>query len=169
MPDIKFFKAVPEDAAELIEYFKKVGAETDYLLMDSGGLLMTVEQEVRYLTEINSKNGIYLIAENAEGKIVAVSNCDIEDKTDRHLHVYTMGVSVLKEYWGRGIGYRMIEIMINMVREKGGEKIQLYVRSDNVRAVSLYIKLGFEIDGTLRKAMKIGHEYYNEYIMSLLL
>lgn len=169
MPEIKIYKAVPRDAADLIEYFKKVGAETDNLLMDGTGLRTTVEAEQRYLQNINNINGIYLLADDGYGKIVAVSNCNVEDKNERHDHVYTLGISVLKDYWGRGIAHKMMNMMIEMVKEKGGVKIDLIVRADNYRAIALYVKCGFEIEGRLRKAMKVNGVFYDEYRMAMIL
>jgi RimJ/RimL family protein N-acetyltransferase len=46
------------------------------------------------------------------------------------------------------------------------KKIQLSVRTDNHRAVHLYKKLGFIIEGELKNDTYILNEYYNTYIMA---
>jgi len=169
MSEIKIYRAVPNDAAEIVEYFKIVGGETDNLLMDGRGLLVSAAEEERYLQRINAENGIYLIADNGEGKIVSVGNCKIEDHNERHNHVYVLGISVLKEYWGRGIAHKMINMIIEMVRQRGGKKIKLIVRHDNYRAIALYIKCGFKFDGKFPMAMQVRGVFYDEYEMSLVL
>jgi RimJ/RimL family protein N-acetyltransferase len=169
MTEIKIYRAVPTDAADIVEYFKIVGGETDNLLMDGRGLLVSAAEEERYLQRINAENGIYLIADNGERKVVSVGNCKIEDHNERHNHTYVLGISVLKEYWGRGIAHKMIVMIIDMVKQRGGKKIKLTVRHDNHRAIALYVKCGFRVDGRMPMAMQVNGVFYDEYEMSLIL
>jgi RimJ/RimL family protein N-acetyltransferase len=41
----------------------------------------------------------------------------------------------------------------------------------NTRAINLYKKAGFEIEGTIQRSYKLSqsNEYYDEYLMGLLL
>lgn len=46
--------------------------------------------------------------------------------------------------WGKGIGTKMIQIMLNFLCNKGASKVLLEVKSSNVRAISSYKKCGFK-------------------------
>jgi RimJ/RimL family protein N-acetyltransferase len=46
-------------------------------------------------------------------------------------------------------------------------KIDLRVRTDNQRAIELYQRKGFTIEGTIRKAIWIDGRYYDHYWMGL--
>jgi len=42
-------------------------------------------------------------------------------------------------------------------------------RVDNEKAISLYKKLGFEIEGQLKNAVYIDGKYFDNYIMGLII
>ena len=48
------------------------------------------------------------------------------------------------DYWGKGIGTKVIQLMLNYLCEKGAEKVVLEVKNNNNRAISSYEKCGFQ-------------------------
>ena len=48
------------------------------------------------------------------------------------------------DYWGKGIGTKAIEIMLNYLCKRGAEKVVLEVKNYNSRAISSYKKCGFQ-------------------------
>jgi len=59
----------------------------------------------------------------------------------------------------------MMLTAIEWAKHNSITKLQLQVRTDNDRAVQLYQKLGFSIEGKITQAMKINHIYFDDYIM----
>jgi ribosomal-protein-alanine N-acetyltransferase len=58
-----------------------------------------------------------------------------------------------KSYWGRGVGFEVSTAVIDFCF-KGNlklRKINLGVRAENIAAITLYKKLGFEIEGIYKK------------------
>lgn len=159
-----------DDAKNILEYLKKVGSETDFLMMDENGCGFTIEQEEDHLRQYeNKKFGLYLIATNENNEIVAQSAISQEYPSRKKAeHIYNFGIAVLKEYWGNGIASKMMTDLINYAKKIGVIRLELRVRVDNVIAISLYKKFGFEIEGNIKKMMKIGNQYYDEYIMALI-
>jgi RimJ/RimL family protein N-acetyltransferase len=49
------------------------------------------------------------------------------------------------------------------------EELSLTVVASNTAAYRLYIAAGFERYGLERRALKVGHEYYDEVLMALTL
>lgn len=49
-----------------------------------------------------------------------------------------------KEYWGKGYGKKIIELIEKKAKTISIKYIHLSVRQDNIRAVSLYYKAGFK-------------------------
>lgn len=88
---------------------------------------------------------------------------------ERMKHRGEISVSVLKAYWGHGIGTRLMEHLITFAKGIGAEIIALEVRSDNVRAIKLYEKFGFEKIGTFRGFFKIDGEWVDFDLMNLYL
>ena len=163
---IEYRIAKREDAHSLAEYVRCVGGETDFLSYGADTFNMSDEREARFIERFEkSKKDIMLVALDGE-RIVA--NASLEaNRVQRYSHVSELSVTVLKEYWGKGIGSRLVEIMIDFARENGVEVIYLEARSDNERAISLYRKFGFEKKGEIDRFFKIKDDYYGCVIMTL--
>lgn len=149
-------KAVKTDAAALLEFLKQVGAETENLTFGAEGLSLTVEAEASYITNVlNSKDNIQLVAKD-NGKIIG--DASLERMPRRMGHRGELGISVLKEYWNKGVGSRLMEAVISFAKENDYDLIDLEVRSDNVQAIHLYEKYGFKKWGTHPSFFKIENK-----------
>src|SRR5258706_8024590 len=86
--------------------------------------------------------------------------CDVlpvERPTKAHGGV--LGVGVLGEHRGSGIGTALIRATLERARAAGLTRIELTVREGNVRARGLYEKLGFRHEGLKRNAVRVDGKY----------
>jgi ribosomal protein S18 acetylase RimI-like enzyme len=83
-------------------------------------------------------------------------------------HRGTLGMGILPEYRGRGVGRRLLETCISKAWSKGITRIELEVRADNTRAIKLYEKFGFIQEALKSRAMRFDGVYYDAIQMSLL-
>ena len=58
-------------------------------------------------------------------------------------HRAEFGVSVLKEYWGLGLGLALTKACIKCAKAAGYVQLELEVAAENASAISLYKKVGF--------------------------
>jgi ribosomal protein S18 acetylase RimI-like enzyme len=84
-------------------------------------------------------------------------------------HSGRLGTGVLKGFRGRGIGSRLVERAIQKAREKGLLRIELEVYSSNLRAINLYRKFNFKLEGRKSKARYLDGVFEDIDIMALLL
>jgi len=71
---------------------------------------------------------------------------------DKEPGVWTLSnVAVLPEYRGRGIAGALVNVAIDYVRQRGGKRLLLQVRSDNSLAKGLYHRRGFVHFDTLEE------------------
>jgi ribosomal protein S18 acetylase RimI-like enzyme len=84
-------------------------------------------------------------------------------------HCGSLGMGLLPEYRGQGIGRRLLQACITKAGRKGITRIELEVRADNERAIGLYKALGFEVEAVKRHAMRFDGLYFDALQMSLLL
>lgn len=149
-------RATCADAAEILQYLKQIGAETDNLTFGAEGLPFTSESEAAYLRQIeNSCDAIMFIAKE-NGKIVG--DASLSRLPRRMKHRGDLGISVLKKCWNRGIGSQLLLEIINFAKQNSFEVIDLQVRSDNLSAIHLYEKFGFQKIGIHPSFFKIGRE-----------
>ena len=69
---------------------------------------------------------------------------------------------------GSGLATAMVAEAIECLRAEGILRVELLVEADNPRGVAFYRKLGFELEGCLKKAYKRAGEtsYVDELIMA---
>lgn len=159
--------AVPGDAGPLIEYLRAVAGESTFLTFDPDEFLVTEEQEEAILRGYQeSDNQLYLIG-LVDGAIVAALTFSAGSRR-RVRHRGELGMSVREAYWGRGIGALMLDTLIGWARGTGIiGKINLHVRADNARAVALYLRKGFAIEGTMSRGMLIDGIWHDHHAMGL--
>ncbi len=80
-------------------------------------------------------------------------------------HVFTMGVSVRRNCWGRGVGRALFQTAMDRARSLGAEKLELGVCDHNERAIRMYERAGFVREGVRRRALKTYKGEYHDDIM----
>lgn len=84
-------------------------------------------------------------------------------------HVGSLGIGVLDAFRGIGIGRALMQAALEAAKDKGLTRIELTVRENNKKAIELYKKIGFVIEGLHRNAIRIDGNYQNYISMALLL
>lgn len=149
-------KAISADAKALLEYMKTIGGETDNLTFGAEGFSCTVEEEEAFIKEKEGSHDELMLVAKDNGKIVGDASLSRLPRRMRHRGDF--GIAVLKEYWNRGIGGKLLCEVISFAKENSFEVIELQVRSDNNSAIHLYEKFGFKRFGTHESFFKIGEE-----------
>lgn len=91
------------------------------------------------------------------------------DFHDHKANVSELGLLIgNKNYWGKGIGYEACKLAIEYGFDKMKlRKIYLAVYENNPKAKKLYEKLGFQLEGTLRKHVLANGELCDKYLMGI--
>jgi RimJ/RimL family protein N-acetyltransferase len=158
-------EAVPEDAAALLGYIEAVSAESEFLTFAPGEFTLSVAAEAEVLRQYaQADNQLYLLG-LTEQAIVAVAILSASTRA-RIRHSGELAMSVRRQYWGRGVGSVMLDTLIGWARATGIiSKINLRVRADNQRALRLYQRKGFVLEGTLRREMRVGERYFDNHCL----
>ena len=131
------------DGPAVYENFNLTHAETDYLLSYPDENSFDPEQEARFLEEkAKSPDEIELIA-LISGKVAGTAGIEAIGKKYKVKHRAEFGISILKEYWGLGLGRALAEACIECAKEAGYSQLELNAVAENTRALSLYRTLGF--------------------------
>ena len=162
-------EVVPDDAPAILEYLEDISGETDFLLRGPGEMGFTEDQERQFIADALDNPGCLFLVAELEGRIVA-SLGFFAGKAPRTVHSGEFGMAVRRECWALGIGSRLVDRLLDWAREGGFiTKINLQVRVDNERAIALYRKKGFQTEGRITRAMRIGEEFFDFYHMGIVL
>jgi len=124
-------------------------------------------EEVRAFVDRNIARGYPQLVALDQGRVVGW--CDVlpmDRPVMRHCGVLVMGL--LPAYRGRGIGEQLMRRSLSAARELGLSRIELSVRADNTRAAALYAKLGFQVEGSKRRAFLVDGVHHDLVVMALL-
>ena len=161
-------EACGSDAKEMLVYTRSVGGETDFLSYGKDTFNIGEEKEARFLERFkNSKKCIMLIVLEGE-KIVGSASIE-SNRTARYSHRAELSITVLKDYWGKGVGSAMMEELLDFCRKSEIDSVHLEVRSDNLRAIALYTKFGFKQIGKYERYFKINGKFFDADFMVLYL
>lgn len=96
--------------------------------------------------------------------------CDILPMVGQaRAHAGRLGIWLLPEARGQGLGARLLAAAIDKARTKGITRVELTVRVDNLNAKALYERFGFVVEGLQRNSTRVGGEYSHAWAMALLL
>ena len=155
-----------EDYKELLDFMRKVKGETNFLLGYPDEIKLSYEDEKEHIKKVkSSETSNHFVATKNNKMIGCIS---FNGNTARKMRHYgTIGISVLKEYWSRGVATVLLEKLISWAKEKGIKKINLDVFENNKRAIKLYEKFGFKLEGCIEDGIFDGENYINLLVYGL--
>ena len=124
-------------------------------------------ESVRALVLDNISHGYPELVAVSAGRVVGW--CDVVPKPRPiYVHVGVLGMGLLPEFRGQGLGGRLIRQTLAAAQAFGLTRVELSVRENNEGAVALYKRVGFEIEGLERNATRVDGAYENADLMAIL-
>jgi len=159
------------DAADgllVYETFNATHAETDYLLSYPDENSFSPEQETQFLSEKTGSSDEIEIIAIIDGKVVGTAGIAAVGRKYKVKHRAEFGISILKEYWGLGLGKALSEACIRCAKDAGYTQLELNVVAENSAAISLYQSLGFVEFGRNPKGFNSRKSGYQELVYMML-
>lgn len=158
--------AVEEDAASLLALRQIVFEETEYMLWEPAEFKDSVDDERKRIERLNASRNSRCLVAIADDAPVGFLNA-MGSPVNRLRHATTLALGVRRSHWGCGIGSALLSEALLWSRNVGLVRVELTVHITNERAVALYLRHGFEVEGTRRKSLLVGARYVDEYLMSV--
>ncbi|MBK1690181.1 GNAT family N-acetyltransferase [Rubrivivax gelatinosus] len=157
--------ATEEDAAALLNLRRAVFAETDFMLWEPQEFKATEEDERKFIAWLSGKtNSVLLVATEGADLVGFLGASGGERIRTQHSALIFLGVR--RECWSRGVASAMLHEALSWVSAAGLLRLELNVHTTNDRAVALYKRFGFQIEGTRRASMLVAGKIRDEYLMS---
>ena len=128
------------DASSLLALSNQLLSETGYLQPVSERVADTDTEAAMLELTADSADLLILVAEKADRFIGSACLMHGGNEKDAFGEI---GVAVIKEEWGRGVGSHLLRILIRKAEAAGYTRLHLAVEQDNIRAQRLYLKFGF--------------------------
>ncbi|MDN5341370.1 MAG: diamine N-acetyltransferase [Oceanotoga sp.] len=104
-------------------------------------------EHIKWLNQMN-KNDIHLIIKNKDEKVGIINITKIDYLNEKCEY----GIALEPQYSGKGIAYKASKLLLNYVFSNLKiRKVYLELFSDNIRAKSLYEKIGFKQEGFFKE------------------
>ena len=160
---MKIRRARPDDAAAL--------AKAEQTLARTPGRLVSRPHELkaddfrRKIVEL-TRTGLYVVAEE-RGRIVGHALLAPLDR-EAIAHVFRLTIMVHEGHQGRGIGTALMKHLMEWARrDRRCLKIELGVRLVNRGAARLYKRLGFKLEGRLKKRLQMPDgTFIDDFLMA---
>ena len=114
-------------------------------------------------------DGFIGLAACVDSEVVGSIGLCLPARVLRRRHVGELGMAVHDAWQGRGIGSALMRAATELAdRWLNLSRLELTVYTDNARAIKLYEKHGFEIEGQMRRYSFRDGEYVDAYAMARL-
>lgn len=162
-------EAAQSDAKSIIDYVHRIAGESNNLTFGEGEFKVTVSQEEDMIQKVSkADNKLFLVVIKDEEVIGNLSF--MGGNRPRTRHMGDLGMTVLKSYWGQGIGGALLNYLIEWSENNPIiRKINLQVKVDNENAIKLYERFNFKNEGCIERFFLIDGEFFDAYSMGLLI
>ncbi len=160
--------AVPADGPALGAAIKRIDGETEYL-GEPGEALPWTGRESDHLRELEEKGaGVYIVALDGD-EIVGFLGAFAGWLARNRGVIYIAHIGLRTAYRGRRLGGRLFGAVEAWARERSAHRLELQVAEGNRRALALYHRQGFAIEGTMVDSFRGSGRSYDCHLMGKLL
>ena len=160
-------RAASSDAAGILELRTRLQTETSFMLLEPGEFQDSLEDEINRIDRLNRRDNCLIVVTEERGQLIGMLTA-YGGETRRLRHRATLVIGVAREHWGKGAATAMINAALNWSRERKMRRIELTVHTSNARAIDVYRRCGFEVEGIRRSSLLVDGRYVDEYLMAVI-
>lgn len=149
------------DAEIMCNYINTLSEEKTYITYQ-GEKIELIDEEIYLKDQLNrivKKESVQLFL-FVNGKLAGISSIDLGKRVGEHVGIF--GISIIKEYRGKGMGKLLMELTLKEAKENLPKLkiVTLEVMAINSNGIEMYKKFGFKEYGKLPE----GNKYKGEYV-----
>jgi len=150
----------------MLELNLRLDSESDFMLFEPNEREDDLDKQSAIIDSVLAdKKMTWLVAVDDEERLQGF--CVISRKPlKRVCHIGCLVIGVARSIQAKGVGFELITKALELSEKKGVTRVELTVRSDNVRAISLYKKAGFVQEGVRQNSLLISGRLYSELYMA---
>ena len=160
-PELEIRSVRESDAEAIHAAVKAVAAERRYLATIEGFSLEDTRAFLRRIVAGSLPQVTAIVGDTVVGF------CDIlPNSAVGFTHVARLGMAVRFEWRRQGIGRSLLDRCLTLAKNRGIEKVELEVFSDNLGAIRIYESFGFIREGVKSRCRKLDGCYQDVVLMA---
>jgi RimJ/RimL family protein N-acetyltransferase len=168
LADVTIRTAGPGDAAALLRLKQRLDRETSFMLLEAAERNAAPDAVARQLGELaRSGNSVVIVAETG-GELAGYVEL-AGGLFRRNQATAQVVIGVLAAASGRGIGAGLLRQARQWAVRHGLHRLELTVMTHNHRAIELYRRMGFSVEGRRPECLLINGQFIDEFYMALVL
>jgi RimJ/RimL family protein N-acetyltransferase len=137
------------------------------MMLEPGERTITIEEQRDDIQRLLSKSNSTTLVAEEEGQLIGyLAAQGGEYKRNRH-SVYIV-IGILRAFTNQGIGSQLFAAIEHWARQNSIHRLELTVMTHNNAGLTLYKKIGFEIEGTRKHSLLVDGHYVDECSMAKL-
>ena len=126
---------------------------------------LTEQEELEFVQRVAANDRAVIYLALVLDRVVGMLDFHAHPKPQM-AHGGEFGVSVAKEYRGRGIARRLIDHLLVWAEARDIKRVELRVFSNNAKAIRIYEHLGFVKEGCQKGAVRINNSFADMVYMT---
>lgn len=156
-----------EDAEQFSNLIVSIDS-SNMMLFEPGERKTSIEQEEQNIEKILLQNNSTIIVAEDDDRLIGFVVI-LGGLSSRSQHSARISVGVTEEYRGKGIATRLLKEAFRWSKEVGLTRLGVNVMKHNERAFSMYMKMGFEVEGEKIQSLMINGKPVDEFYLYKLL
>jgi len=152
-----------DDAEKFLSMLIQLDNETKFMLYEPGERKRDIDKIRSTIKDAHQSSFIYIVED--DGKLVGFLSAK-RGHINRIKHSAYIVIGIMKSYTGKGIGRRVFYELDNWATDNGVTRLELTVMKHNERAINLYKKMGYRVEGVKEKSVVVDGDYVDEYYMA---
>jgi RimJ/RimL family protein N-acetyltransferase len=162
-------RAIQEtDAEAFLRLCLRLDTETSFMMLEPGERNQDLAAQQARIAAVLASAGDQIWVAGHEGALVGFLSVR-GGAFRRNQHSAYIVIGILQSFAGQGIGARLFTALEAWAHERRLHRLELTVMVHNERAIRLYQKMGFVVEGTKQHSLFVDGAFVDEYYMAKLL
>jgi RimJ/RimL family protein N-acetyltransferase len=160
--------AGPPDAAALLELKRQLDRETSFMMFEPGERASSVTELAAELGQAaRSQNSVIIVADAGDYLAGYVELTGGSLRRSRTTAYVVLGV--LAHAAGQGLGTGLLRQATDWATAHGLHRLELTVMAHNTRAIRLYERMGFAVEGRRAECLIVDGQFVDELSMAAII
>lgn len=156
------------DSEQFLLLGKSLDQETQFMMMEPGERTLTIEEQAQRIRNILSRDNQIIFVVEHEDRLVGYLGA-YGGGFYRNHHCAYIVIGIRQDYVGQGVGKQLFETLETWAMDHNLHRLELTVMCHNERAIHLYQKMGYKIEGVKQDSLWVNDKYVDEYYMAKIL